>query len=98
MKKKIIKAKQSAIISELRKNAAVNMVKQAEKMKAASEKRFPPANIGDTVMVPIPDVDRGRAEFTNVKAVVIEVINFIFFLSSKIIFKGQWRRNLQIGD
>ena len=37
-------------------------------------KRFPPAAIGDTVMVPIPDVDRGRAEFPNVKAVVIEVV------------------------
>lgn len=75
---KIIKAERAAEINEMRKNAADNMVKQAEKMKAASAKRFPPANVGDTVMVPIPDVDRGRAEFPNVKAVVIEVINFIF--------------------
>ena len=51
-----------------------NQEKQAERMLKNSVKRFPPAAIGDTVMVPIPDVDRGRAEFPNVKAVVIEVV------------------------
>lgn len=48
--------------------------KQAEKMLADSGKRFPLQEIGATVMVPIPDVDRGWAEFGNVKAVVLEVI------------------------
>ena len=57
-----------------------NQEKQAERMLKNSLKRFPPAAVGDTVMVPIPDVDRGRAEFPNVKAVVIEVmtLNYIF--------------------
>lgn len=54
-------------------------MKQAEKMLASSGKCFPPQEIGATVMVPIPDVDRGRAEFGNVKAVVLEA--FFIYLS-----------------
>ena len=42
-------------------------------MVEKSVMRFKAANVGDTVMVPIPDVDRGRAEFRNLKAVVIDV-------------------------
>jgi hypothetical protein len=41
-----------------------------------SEKRFGPVEIGATVMVGILDVDRGRAEFPNVKAVVLGVCEF----------------------
>jgi hypothetical protein len=42
-------------------------------MLANSSKRFPPAQIGDTVLVPIPEFDQGRAEFPNVMAVVLQV-------------------------
>lgn len=42
-------------------------------MKQASEVRFEPVEVGSTVLVPIPDVDRGKAEFRNVKAFVLEV-------------------------
>lgn len=59
------------------RNAAKEaQTKQAEKMLKNSGKRFPPQEIGATVMVPIPDVDRGRAEFGNVKTVVLEVSSF----------------------
>ena len=37
-----------------------------------SAKRFKPAAVGDTVLVPIPDLDRGRCEYPNLKAVVLE--------------------------
>ena len=42
-------------------------------MQLVSTMRFKKAEVGDTVMVPIPLVDRGRAEFTNAKAIVLEV-------------------------
>jgi hypothetical protein len=53
------------------RNAAREVqLKQAEKMKSISIQRYKPAEIGDSVMVNIPLVDRGRGEFPNVKAVI----------------------------
>ncbi|XP_064094335.1 uncharacterized protein LOC135206770 [Macrobrachium nipponense] len=49
--------------------------KQAQKMIANSERRFQPAKVGGTVMVPVPLVDRGSAEFPNVKAVVFQALD-----------------------
>ena len=46
---------------------------QAEKMQLVSTMRFKKAEVGDSVMVPITLVDRGRAEFPNAKAVVLQV-------------------------
>ena len=46
---------------------------QAEKMQQSSTMRFKKAEVGDSVMIPIPLVDRGRAEFPNAKAVVLQV-------------------------
>ncbi|XP_050302119.1 uncharacterized protein LOC126740226 [Anthonomus grandis grandis] len=34
--------------------------------------KFPPCNVGDTVRLKIPDVDRGRGDFRNVLMVVVE--------------------------
>ena len=51
----------------------MNLGKQAEKMKEASIKRFKPADVGDNVVVPLPDVDRGRGEFRNIRGVVTGV-------------------------
>ena len=36
----------------------------------ASVKRFKPAQVGDNVLVPVPDVDSGRGEFRNIKGIV----------------------------
>ena len=44
---------------------------QAAKMVDKSVMRFKAAYVGDIVMVPIPNVDRGRAEFRNLKVAVI---------------------------
>ena len=43
---------------------------QAEKIQLVSKMCFKKAEAGDTVM--IPPVDRGRAKFTNAKAVVLK--------------------------
>ena len=48
-------------------------------MTKRSVKLFKPAHIGDTVMVPVPLVDCGRAEMPNVKAVVISVHNGVLY-------------------
>ena len=44
--------------------------KQAKKMREKSAQCFKPAHAGDIVMVPIPPVDRGRAEFVNTKTMI----------------------------
>ena len=52
-------------------------------MVEKSVMRFKAANVGDTVMGPIPDVDRGRAEFRNLKAIVTDVKeNVLYKLST----------------
>ena len=48
--------------------------KAKDKMKN-SVRRFKPAQTGDTVMVSVLLVDRGRAEFPNVKAVVFQALD-----------------------
>ena len=43
-------------------------------MKRTSDQLHPPAKIGDSVTVAIPDVDKARGSLRNVMAVVIDVI------------------------
>ncbi|KAF2887469.1 hypothetical protein ILUMI_18704, partial [Ignelater luminosus] len=49
-----------------------NLVKQAKKMKATSDKSHPPANIGDNVTIPIPDVDKGKGDLRNIIGVILQ--------------------------
>ena len=42
-------------------------------MLSTTAKRFKPASVGDNVAIPIPDVDKGRAEFRNVLGVITNV-------------------------
>ena len=59
-------------IVKQREGAKRKQEEQADKMLEQSAKRFKPAEVGDSVMVPIPDVDRGRADFLNLTGVVME--------------------------
>ena len=45
-------------------------VKQAKRMMKGTESKYPPANVGDTVLVPVPDVDKGKMDSRNL--VVLE--------------------------
>ncbi|KAE9529177.1 hypothetical protein AGLY_011973 [Aphis glycines] len=56
-----------------RKKAKQNLENQAVKMKTWSDKKLKPAEVGATVRVPVPDVDKGRGDARNILAVVIEV-------------------------
>ncbi|XP_031332774.1 KRAB-A domain-containing protein 2-like [Photinus pyralis] len=60
-------------IKHSRKTAAEGLRKQAKKMKSHSDKSHPPANIGDNVMIPIPDVDKSKVDLRNIIGVVIDI-------------------------
>ncbi|KAI1718055.1 KRAB-A domain-containing protein 2-like [Ditylenchus destructor] len=53
--------------------AKENQIAQADRMLQRSARLLAPLKVGSSVMVPIPEVDRGRAEFPNVKGIVMEV-------------------------
>ncbi|XP_049886470.1 KRAB-A domain-containing protein 2-like [Pectinophora gossypiella] len=59
-------------IKDARRSAAENLEKQAKRMKASSDKSHPPANIGDNVTIPIPDVDKGRGDLRNIIGVILQ--------------------------
>ncbi|GFV25841.1 hypothetical protein TNCV_3868091 [Trichonephila clavipes] len=42
-------------------------------MLRSSQKKFAPTQIGDTVRIQVPDVDRGRTDNRNVLAVVVGI-------------------------
>ena len=64
--------KQGQIIAQ-RQGAKRKQQDQAEKMLERSAKRFKEAQVGDTVLVPIPDLDRGRCEYPNLKGIILEM-------------------------
>ena len=69
--------------------------KRAGKMLAASKKRFLPLSVGDGVVVPVTDVDRGRSDFRNIPAVVTETKdNGLYTVGAKEgILKQSYSRN-----
>jgi hypothetical protein len=48
-------------------------------MLRTSKRKFPPAQIGDTVRIQVPDVDRGRTDPRNVLAVVVGIEDSDFY-------------------
>ncbi|XP_053309752.1 KRAB-A domain-containing protein 2-like [Spea bombifrons] len=67
------------LISRKRAAAKENLVLQANKMLRTSQKQFPPAQIGDSVRIQVPDVDRGRTDSRNVLAVVVGIEDSDFY-------------------
>ena len=65
----------SELIVAERCGAKLNQVKQSESMLSSTAKGFKPADVGDNVLVPVPDVDRGRADFRNVKGIITKCGN-----------------------
>lgn len=47
--------------------------RQGNKMLQKSNKKFKPGNVGMTVRVPIPDVDRSRSDHRNILAVIMDI-------------------------
>lgn len=70
---------QHEFISIKRAAAKENLLLQATKMLQTSKRKFPPAQIGDTVRIQVPDVDRGRTDARNVLAVVVGIEDSDFY-------------------
>ena len=66
-----------------RSSAKENLEHQAKKMRMNSDIKFPPANVGDTVRVPVPDVDKGPGDARNILAVVLEETDGFYKLGTK---------------
>jgi len=62
-----------------RKKAKENLEKQAKRMKDLSNTKFVVANIGSTVRIKIPDVDRGRGDPRSIIAVVLKLTDDGFY-------------------
>ena len=58
-------------IRDNRTESLKNLKVQATKMKQASENRFCPGEIGQSVTIKIPDVDRARSDFRNIIGVIL---------------------------
>ena len=61
------------LIVEARKDSFRNLQQQAKRLKLQSNRLFPPLNIGTSVTLQIPEVDRSKSDRRNVLAVVLEV-------------------------
>ena len=66
-----------------RSNAKENLEHQAKKMRMNSDIKFPPANVGDTVRVPVPDVHKGPGDARNILAAVLEETDGFYKLGTK---------------
>ena len=59
------------LVSSARKEALENLNKQAKRMKIISDATHPPVDVGGNVILPIPDVDRAKANLRNLVGVVL---------------------------
>ncbi|XP_022170651.1 KRAB-A domain-containing protein 2-like [Myzus persicae] len=60
---------------------------RASVMLRSSNQKFPPARVGDTVRVRVPDIDRGRMDYQNILAVVMDVDNDLVIVYCVVINK-----------
>lgn len=60
-------------ITAAREKAHLNLAKQAQRMKLASDSIHARVEIGDNIIIPIPDVDRAKADLRNIIGVVLQM-------------------------
>ncbi|KAK7602738.1 hypothetical protein V9T40_006712 [Parthenolecanium corni] len=63
--------RRTAAFKRTRAGAKEALTQQATKMLKLSKERYRDAEVGETVRIPIPDVDRARADLRNVLGVVL---------------------------
>ncbi|KAK9675166.1 hypothetical protein QE152_g40592, partial [Popillia japonica] len=59
------------LIRDKRKIVVTNLEIQADRMKSVSLANHPIGKIGETVRIPIPDVDRARSDLRNILGVIL---------------------------
>ncbi|XP_025198890.1 KRAB-A domain-containing protein 2-like, partial [Melanaphis sacchari] len=69
--KSISRRKEKIILN--REVAITNLQVQAVKMLRTSKQKFQPANVGETVRIRVPDVDRSKMDPQNILAVVLDI-------------------------
>lgn len=63
---------------------ALNLLQtQASVMLRSSNQKCPPAQVGDTVRVRVPDIDRARMDYQNILTIVMDVDNEFYKLGTK---------------
>ncbi|KAI4469133.1 giy-yig endonuclease superfamily [Holotrichia oblita] len=60
-------------ITAAREKAHLNLAKQAQRMKLASDSIHARVEIGENIIIPIPDVDRAKADLRNIIGVVLQM-------------------------
>ena len=81
---------------QLKESIRQNTQKQAAKMIEQTQKKCPPVNVGDNVMIPIPLPDRPKCEFKNIVAVILDIedgTSYVFGCRA-----GWIKERLQRGD
>ncbi|XP_043462827.1 KRAB-A domain-containing protein 2-like [Leptopilina heterotoma] len=61
-------------IMSARQEAAEGLERQAKKMKTVSDKHHEAIEVGDNIIIPIPDVDKAKSDLRNVVGVVLETV------------------------
>ncbi|GFU95543.1 KRAB-A domain-containing protein 2 [Trichonephila clavipes] len=69
------------LISKQKATVKGNLLLQATKMLPTSQKKISTAQIGDSVRMQVPDVDRGRTDNRNVLAVVVGIEDSAFSIN-----------------
>ena len=71
--------KRGESIRSKRKASQAALTIQAKRMKLASDRNFPDPDVGDSVRVRVPDVDKGKTDARSILACVTEVTTDGFF-------------------
>ena len=69
------------------------MAEQAMRMLSTTVKKLKPCGVGDSVTIPISDLDRGRCEGRNLLAIILEENNGLYLLGCSDGILGHFTRN-----
>ncbi|KAK9712777.1 hypothetical protein QE152_g24731 [Popillia japonica] len=72
------------LIRDKRKMVVTNLEIQADRMKSVSLANHPIGKIGETVRIPIPDVDRARSDLRNILGVILVVEDNNYSIGTKL--------------
>ncbi|XP_043485342.1 KRAB-A domain-containing protein 2-like [Leptopilina heterotoma] len=70
-------------IMSARQEAAERLERQAKKMKTVSDKHHEAIEVGDNIIIPIPDVDKAKSDLRNVVGVVLEIEHDLFKVGTR---------------
>ena len=56
-----------------RNGALKGLQQQVKRMKLMSDKKFGEVEVGKTVRIPIPDVDRGKGDLRNILGIILGI-------------------------